>query len=182
MQNPAETSIKYRDDVLSIPKHMNVDAPYWYTRHRGTASLTGSLKIGRLKLSLRERYQFTYRMTAQCNRERYYYMYFPPLFEMWDETPETLTDNKNTKSDHKLRSRLSVSYDIKKCPFEPFAEVEVYNALDNTFAFDKIRYTLGTDYKVSKKAKIKVYYRYQDYSDIDDISDHILGLGISMEL
>ncbi|MBE6292626.1 MAG: DUF2490 domain-containing protein [Bacteroidales bacterium] len=182
MQNPRETTIKYRDDDPTIPKHKNVDASYWYTRHRATASLTGSLKVGRFKFSLRERYQFTHRMAAECSRERYYYFYIPGMISQWDENPEYLTDAKTVKNDHKLRTRLSASYDIKGSKFEPFAEVEIYNQLDNALQFDKIRYTLGTEYKVSKKAKFNLFYRYQDYSDIDDISGHILGLGISMEL
>ena len=189
MNYPSETAIKYEtdddgNDVLDaegnpIPKHMNVDAPYWTARHRAMASLTGSVKWGRFKFSLRERYQYTYRMAAECDRERYYYF---SDFGEWDlENAEPLVDEKKAKSDHKLRSRLSVSYDIKKCPWEPFAEVEVYNELDNAFAFDKVRYTIGTEYKINKEHKVKVYYRYQDYAAFDDVDDHVLGVGYAFE-
>ena len=75
MHYPAETAIKYETDDEGnfelddndnfIPKHKNVDAAYWTARHRATASLTGSFKWKRLKFSLRERYQFTYRMPSQ---------------------------------------------------------------------------------------------------------------------
>ena len=189
MNYPGETGIKYLEDDNgnpelddegnAIPKHMNVDAPYWTARHRATASLTGSVKWNRFKFSLRERYQYTYRLAAQCDRTRYYY--FAP-FEQWDmENPEQMVDDKAAKSDHKLRSRLSVSYDIKKCPFEPYAEVEVYNELDNAFAFDKVRYTVGTEYKINKEHKLKVFYRYQDYADYDEVGVHVLGLGYAFE-
>ena len=189
MQYMGDTEVKYQTDdegnyILDaedelIPKHMNVDAAYWTARHRATASLTGSFKWGRAKFSLRERYQYTYRMAAQCDRTRYYY--FAP-FEQWDmENPEYMVDEKLAKSDHKLRTRLQVSYDIKKCPFEPFAEVEVYNELDNAFALDKVRYTVGTEYKINKENKLKVFYRYQDYADIDEVSGHVLGLGYAFE-
>ena len=97
------------------------------------------------------------------------------------ETPELMVDEKVAKSDHKLRTRLQVSYDIKGCPLEPFAEVEIYNELDNDFALDKVRYTVGTDYKINKKNKLKVYYRYQDCVDIDKVSGHVLGLGYAFE-
>ncbi len=189
-----ETTIKYVTDDDGnyeldaegnpIPDRMNVDDAYWAARHRFTASLTGSVKWGRFKFSLRERYQFTHRMRSYCDRERYYY--FESL-KKWDyelsdfEQPELLTDEKKSKSDHKLRSRLAVSYDIKKCPFEPFAEVEVYNELDNAFAYDKIRYTVGTEYKINKEHKLKLYYRYQDYADIDEVSGHVLGIGYAFE-
>ena len=189
MYGLSEETVKYRTDedgnyVLDkagnpIPKHMNVDYPYWYTRHRATASLTGSVKWGRFKFSLRERYQFTHRMRSYCDRLRYDYC---SSLERWDyEEPEKLIDEKKSKSDHKLRSRLAVSYDIKKCPFEPFAEVEVYNELDNAFAYDKIRYTVGADYKINKEHKLTLYYRYQDYADGDEVSGHVLGLGYAFE-
>ena len=194
MYGLGETAIKYctvdDDDYEEvegnpIPRHKNVDSPYWYTRHRVTASLTGSVKWGRFKFSLRERYQFTHRMRSYCDRERHYY-FGEPLYK-WDYEledfgqPETLVDEKKAKSDHKLRSRLSVSYDIKQCPFEPFAEVEMYNELDKAFAYDKIRYTVGTDYKFNKEHKLTLYYRYQDYADIDEVSGHILGIGYAFE-
>ena len=206
MHYPAETAIKYETDDEGnfelddndnfIPKHKNVDAAYWTARHRATASLTGSFKWKRLKFSLRERYQFTYRMPSQCNRTRWYY---DPFHEMFDapeyyldenqynqdgtlnEDYSYMTDEKKAKSDHKLRSRLSVSYDIKKCPFEPFAEIEIYNQLDDDFAFDKIRYTIGTEYKIDKKNKLKAFYRYQDSADIDEVGGHVLGLGYAFE-
>lgn len=202
MHGLGETAIKYNtddegnfevdDDGNLIPKHMNVDAPYWYTRHRVTASLTGSVKWGRFKFSLRERYQFTHRMRSYCDRTRWYYDPFHKMFPedvpeyYLDDDPESddysyMTDEKKSKSDHKLRSRLAVSYDIKKCPFEPFAEVEVYNELDNAFAYDKIRYTIGTEYKINKEHKLSLYYRYQDYADVDEVSGHVLGVGYAFE-
>lgn len=202
MYGLGETTIKYeKNDDGSyeqdengnfIPKHKNVDAPYWYTRHRGTASLTGSVKWGRFKFSLRERYQFTHRMRSYCDRERWYYnpfhVMFPddiPEYEL-DDDPESedysyMTDTKSAKNDHKLRSRLAVSYDIKKCPFEPFIEVEVYNQLDNAFAYDKIRYTIGTEYKINKEHKLTLYYRCQDYADTDEVVNHVLGIGYAFE-
>lgn len=196
-----ETTIKYEteDDGSyeldaegnPIPKHMNVDDAYWATRHRATASLTGSVKWGRFKFSLRERYQYTYRMPSQCDRTRWYYRKRTGKYYLdedrfnGDGSPNEdysyMTDEKKAKSDHKLRSRLSASYDIKKCPFEPFAEIEVYNELDNAFAYDKIRYTVGTEYKINKEHKLKLYYRYQDYADIDEVSGHVLGIGYAFE-
>lgn len=201
MNYQGETTIKYEteDDGSyeldaegnPIPRHMNVDAAYWTVRHRATASLTGSVKWGRFKFSLRERYQYTYRMPSQCDRTRWYYKrrtgeyYLDEDVFNGDGSPNEyysyMTDEKKAKSDHKLRSRLSASYDIKKCPFEPFAEIEVYNELDNAFAYDKIRYTVGTEYKINKEHKLKLYYRYQDYADIDEVSGHVLGIGYAFE-
>ena len=201
MNYPGETKIKYETDDEGnyeldsegspIPKHMNVDAPYWTARHRATASLTGSVKWGRFKFSLRERYQYTYRMAAQCDRTRWYYKertgeyYLDKDQFNGDGSPNEdysyMVDEKKAKSDHKLRSRLSVSYDIKKCPWEPFAEVEVYNELDKAFALDKARYTIGSEYKINKEHKLKLYYRYQDYAGSNEVNGHVLGLGYAFE-
>ena len=202
MYGLGETTIKYRTDDEDddegdegnnlVPKHKNVDSPYWYTRHRATVSLTGSVKWGRFKFSLRERYQFTHRMRSYCDRERWYYNPFHELFPdeipeyFVDDDPESedysyMTDTKSAKNDHKLRSRFAVSYDIKNCPLSPFAEVEVYNQLDNSFAYDKIRYTIGAEYKINKEHKLTLYYRCQDYADMDEVINHVLGVGYAFE-
>ena len=201
MYGLGETTIKYRTDDEDddegdegnnlVPKHKNVDSPYWYTRHRATASLTGSVKWGRFKFSLRERYQFTHRMGAYCERERWYYSQRKGEFYLDDEPLNDdgsenedysyMTDTKKVKSDYKLRSRLAVSYDIKNCPLSPFAEVEVYNQLDNSFAYDKIRYTIGAEYKINKEHKLTLYYRCQDYADMDEVINHVLGVGYAFE-
>lgn len=188
--NPAETSQKYEDDGAT-PKHINVDDAYWGMKHRATASLSGSWKVGRFKLGLRERYQYTYRAAATCDRIRWYYN---PLHEIVPEVEEYylvddpndadysyFTDNKNPKSDHKLRSRFSASYNIRQCKFEPFAEIEFYNELDNRLLLDKIRYTVGSDYKISKTQKVSAYYRYQDHSDGDELGGHVIGVGFSFD-
>ena len=194
---PGKTTIKYLTDGTT-PKHMNVDAAYWGPRHRATASLTGSFKVGRFKLSLRERYQYTYRVATTCQRTRYYYNPLYDLFkdinpdiEEWylnedatDEDYSYMTDAKNPKHYHKLRSRFAASYDIRKSKFEPFAEVEAFNDLTSNFALEKMRYTIGTDYKLSKTSKLSLYYRYQsEFSDDDDdeTGGHIVGLSYSFD-
>ena len=189
--NPAETTVKYMADGIT-PKHKNDDAAYWGAKHRATASLNGSFKAGRWKIGLRERYQFTYRAAANCERTRWYYNpfyeFFPEEVDEWylEEDPESaeysfLTDSKSPKADNKLRSRLSASYNIKHSKFEPFAELEIYTNIDNTFAIDKIRYTFGTDYKLSKTSKLSAYYRYQDQSDEDEVGGHVIGIGYSFD-
>lgn len=188
--NPAETAIKYLTD--GTPKHKNVDAAYWGAKHRATASLSGSWKAGRFKIGLRERYQYTYTAPASCERTRWYYNpfyeFFPEDVEEWylnedknDAEYSYITDAKNPKSDNKMRSRFDVSYNIKHCKFEPFAEMEMYNDLDRNFAIDKIRWTIGTDYKVNKTSKFSFYYRFQDQSDEDEVGGHVIGVGYSFD-
>ena len=63
---------------------------------------------------------------------------------------------------------------------EPYANVELYNA----WSVEKVRYTVGLDWKIVKGQKLGVYYRYQDNSKDDDDNDrnmHILGLSYKVK-
>lgn len=148
---------------------------YWTSRHRTNVSLIGSVKFGSFKLSLRERWQYTYRQET-TKFESYYIIYDSslPMEPLIDGLKE-----KTVKAKHSnvLRSRLQVEYDKKGLLIEPYASVEVYNDFDG-FKIKKMRYTIGGDYKITKKHSVGLYYRYQDFFGNDDgESTHILGVG-----
>ena len=148
---------------------------YWTNRHRVNAALTGSVKIGRFKLSLRERWQYTYR--PESKKFETDYVFYDPSLNVQPEIDGPKEKTVKEKHSHVLRSRLQVEYDIKGVPFEPYASVEMYNDFDG-FKVNKIRYTIGGDYKIAKKHSIGLYYRYQDFPDSDKgESTHILGVG-----
>lgn len=141
---------------------------YWQPRHRGFLSLTGSVKWKNFEFSLRERYQYTYRTS---------------------KTVETIDINGNSghkevdsKGKHILRSRLEVEYKIKKCNLTPFLSYELYSGLQEAMATDKMRYTVGTSYKINKKHSVNAYYRYIDNSDDDEAAGHIIGIGYKIKL
>ena len=140
---------------------------YWATRHRFTASLTASYTYKkRLTVSLRERYQYTYRPAHTTTRYDF---------------DNTCWEDTEVKSKHKslLRSRLKVEYDIRHCPVDPFASVEFYNSL----RLDKTRLQLGADYKIKKKHTLSLFYRYQIVNDDEDSETniHMVGLGYSFK-
>lgn len=138
---------------------------YWGIRHRLYASLSGSYKFSNnLKFSLRERWQYTYRPEKTVTR--------------WDFDNESWEDKVRTGSGkNQLRSRFEISYDKKRMLFTPYASVEFYHAK----SLEKIRYTAGTDIRLSKQHSLSVYYRYQQMKDVDedayDPDMHYLGLG-----
>ena len=132
---------------------------YWGTRHRFHFDLTGSIKLGNFDLSLRERWQYTYRPETTTTRYDFDNSY-------WEDT------TVKSKNKHVLRSRLQVEYDIPNCKITPFASVELYNG----WKLQKIRYTLGADWKLAKQHTIGAFYRYQSVQDDDDPNRHILGL------
>ena len=137
---------------------------YWGLRHRFNVSLTGSQKFGNLELSLRERWQYTYRPEHTVD-ERYSY-----YDEDWDGEEHTYRG----KGKNVLRSRLMAEYKITYIPLTPFASVETYNAWN----LEKIRYTVGGDWRINKKNIVTMFYRYQHVNDDSDLeaNRHIIGL------
>lgn len=138
-------------------------AEFWGSRHRVNVSLTASCKVGNFDLSLRERWQYTYRPEVTVDRIRL-------------SDGAVLEDDKtfDSKGKNVLRSRAMAEYKIKDFPITPYASVELFNASK----LEKIRYTAGADYKINKKNVVGMYYRYQHVNDDSDEEPnrHVIGL------
>lgn len=161
-----ESKSKYRSDGSLKWKRQS----YWQPRYRGYAALTGDVNLGRFNIALRERYQITYRPEYTATRN--YYM----RDGAYNYSEEDIRESKTTQV---LRSRLTISYDIRHCPLAPFVSAEVTNDLDG-FVVDKLRYTGGVDWKVNKKNIISLAYMYQDVradDGEDDRNSHIISVG-----
>ena len=141
-------------------------ADYWGTRHRFSLSLTFDKKLfGDFRFSLRERWQYTYR-PAHTVSERWSY-----LDNAYDGKEKTYS----AKGKNVLRSRLQVEYDKKGLNFTPYANVEFFNA----WSLQKVRYTAGLDWKLSKQHSLGAFYRYQTVRDDDDDLEsnrHLIGV------
>lgn len=138
---------------------------YWGVRHRLHASLTGTYKFSNnIRLSLRERWQYTYRPEKSVERWDFDHV-------KWEEKV------RGGKGKNQLRSRLQVEYDKKKALLTPYASVELYNS----WAIEKVRYTLGTDIRLSKQHALGIYYRFQNMRNVDDDDYdpdmHYVGIG-----
>jgi opacity protein-like surface antigen len=151
---------EYDDDDVYTPY-------YWQPRQRFGAGMTGSYKFGRLSLSLREMYQYTY------HRERVTSASYDIFAGEW-------SFNKQTISKHKgyLRSKLEAEYNIRKSRFTPFASCELYSDVSD-FDTSKVRYTLGTDYKINKHNALNVFYRFIDGKNNDS---HVIGIGYTFKI
>ncbi|MBC8618557.1 MULTISPECIES: DUF2490 domain-containing protein [Parabacteroides] len=135
----------------------NHETKGWEVRHRYYFFATGSYRINRFTVSLRERFQSTYRVGVKETSKRAN----PKLY---------------------LRSRLEVEYDIRNCKFEPFASVELYNTLNDPQGnkMNKLKYTAGSKYKLNKRNSLQLYYRYVNFKDDDEGNGkHMIGLGYS---
>ena len=134
------------------------------------AGLTGSYKFSNgLKLSLRERWQYNYR--PETSTERY-------KLKIADKTMTLDGDYaRSGKAKSQLRSRLQLEYDRKGALLTPYASAELYNS----WAIEKIRYTVGTDINLTKQHTLNVFYRFQNMKNVDDDEYdpdmHYLGVG-----
>ena len=159
----------FREDVSfqtsGIPKKWRPS--YWGVRHRFSLSATGSYKFSNnIRISLRERWQYTYRPEKTIGRFNFNEEKFG-----WEDKVRA------SKGKSQLHSRLQVEYDKKRALLTPFASVELYNSM----AIEKVRYTLGTDFNITKHHTFSVFYRFQDMhnvsSDDYDPDMHYLGAG-----
>lgn len=163
----------------------NVDHGYWRSRHRATVDLTGKWRVGRFTLGIRERYQFTHYNAATTLRDRYRQEIPEDMAGGWSGDKFTYggktfgrhtlaTDDKPAKDRHLLRSRFGIDYNIRHCPFTPYASFEFHNDLQEGLDLDKTRLTLGTEWKISKHHRLDLSYVMQNSHDSDDNDNGLL--------
>lgn len=159
----------YIDDVVSEDSWngYNERDDYWSPRHRLSIDVTPTVKLWKwLRISLRERYQFTRRMqsTAEDVKYRYAKLYNGSGdflgYELMDDYPISEIDTIGTENSHILRSRLKLAVDKKGWRFGPFVSVEFHNSLNSgcNFNLEKIRSAIGTGYKINKRNEITLAY------------------------
>lgn len=160
----------YRESISVGSSKTKWRPSYWGPRHRFHASLSGDYKVwSNLRVSLRERWQYTYRPELSVTRWKI------------DENTKTKTLDadytRDGKAKHQLRSRLQVEWDQKRALLTPYASVEFYHSM----AIEKVRYTVGTDVKINKQHSLGLFYRFQDMRNVDDDDYdpdmHYLGVG-----
>lgn len=161
-------------------KGYNVDAAHWAPRHRISFEVTADKRFWKtLRISLRERYQFTHQAARDVDRTRYR----DPSYDAdgnitgYDEVEEVVK-TKLAWNRHLLRSRLKFAIDRKGLKWEPFFSVELHNDMGDGWDLDKVRTITGVEYAVSKQHKISAGYVFNHENDIDgDQNIHALSIG-----
>lgn len=159
----------YRDDIMDDDHWdgYNVRDSYWSPRHRASLDVTGTVKLWKwLRISLRERYQFTRNSPMDVNDTKYRYNKILNSdgefqgYELKNGYPEVEVDEREDKNSNVLRSRLKLEVDKKGWNLAPFVSCEVHNNLNigNKMVLEKVRSSAGMEYKVSKKHKITLAY------------------------
>ena len=143
-------------------------ADYWGQRHRFNISLTASQDFGDLTVSLRERWQYTYRPEKTVKR------YSNVDNDDYDFGEYRDDHTYKGKGSNKWRNRLQLKYKLTK-QWRPYVNAE---STIGGSGLDKIRYVAGTEYRLSKQHSFDVRYLYQHvYKDEDEGNRHVLGLG-----
>ena len=119
----------------------------WQIRHRLNFDATGSVRLGNVKLSLRERVRVQFR-------------------------GDSVNKYEHVNPEITLRSRLKGALNLRNGRWEPYAFAEVYTTLNavgavNNYLREPIRYAnyinrvrvgLGTEMKLSNSSKLDFYY------------------------
>ena len=143
-------------------------ADYWGQRHRLNVSLTASQDFGDLTVSLRERWQYTYRPEKTVKR---YSNVDNDDYDLGEYVGEHTYDGTGS---NKWRNRLQLKYKLTK-QWRPYVNAE---STIGGSGLDKMRYAVGTEYRLSKQHSFDVKYMYQHiYKDTDEGNRHVLGIG-----
>lgn len=146
-------------------------AKYWGLRHRINVSLTASQSFGNLSVSLRERWQYTYRPEKTVTR---YYVNTTNSHDAGDEADE---HTYSSKSKNVWRNRLQLKYKVSKM-WRPYISAESSIAS----GLEKIRYAAGTEIRLSKQHSLDLRYLFQkSYNDDDEGDKHIIGIGYTFK-
>lgn len=116
------------------------DNSEYHLRHKWFADIKGSLPLGHFEFSTRFRFQVV---------------------------KKTFYENAGDKiPDYHSRIRLKGVYKIPEFPVNPYISIESFSAMfeNSDRLIDKNRFTLGFEYKISKKHSVETAYIYQrDY-------------------
>lgn len=185
LNNLRELNDKYDENTYVTPDGTTTETyyvgyndkhAYWRSRHRTSVSLDASYKLNkRWSVSLKETFQFTHFCEASATVDKYRLIDEEDLESGYNQTTETKDYAPKDRS--VLRSKLTVQYNIRHCPVNPYVSVDYGCGLNYTAR--KWKYTAGADINLTanKQHKLDVFYRYQTENDDDDPNGHFIGAG-----
>lgn len=157
----AKAGVSYSMINYFHPRNDEHEHNFFELRHRYNIYVEGEYSPGRFNFSLKERVQGTYRVL------------------------DSLTSAK-TNPKYVLRSKASLSYNIKGVPLEPFAYIEFFNALEqgsDMLEFKSYRWSTGLKYSFNKKLSIKLGYLFTSDAESDESDrSNVLTIGFGYKL
>ncbi len=163
------------EGIITYQEGYNWTQRHWRQRHRTSAGLSASYSPSkRWTFSLKETFQYNhYCRIDSVARIKYRWRENGDSDEMTYR--ELVRKEYKAKDKTVLRSKLTVEYNIKGLPLNPYASVDYGVGLN--YGAHKWKYTVGTDYKVNKQQKLTLFYRFQHEDDDDEPNGHLIGLG-----
>ena len=179
------------DDPQTL-KNYKITPGYWHSKHR--IKVEAAFQFPKLwnciRISLRERYQYTWRSEFTTDRWKYRVFKHDTSiggvdYKKGDLKPSTPDDPNPSldpkvnecESTHYLRSRVKVQLDKKRCPWSPFVSYELYNDLGSGFRVGKTRLSAGTGYSITKQHEVGLAYIFS--TEYDDVTDHAHIISLS---
>lgn len=160
----------------------NYSDSYIDKRHRLTALLQASYEIGRLKVTVRETYQFTHTDSAKFTKDKYRYELVDPIDDSKNWTIEyKVLDSKAASDKGVIRSKINMDYDIPHWKYDPFVSYEIFNGIDKGFEIEKSRITAGVEFSFNKMHNFEVAYMWQNQHDDDEPAGSFICLSYKLE-
>lgn len=141
--------------------------PYFQNTHRLYFDLTGSWKTGQFSFGVRERYIYAHTMAEGLD-----YIDASGNWQRWEYSKEN--------DDHKLRSKVTIAYDIRKTPLQPYVANELFFGTD---FFQQSRLFAGLGIRASRISSFQVYYMWQyKVKTTPKFSNHVIGLDYTIKI
>lgn len=173
-QSLSELNEHYSDKTGALNGY-NWTANYWRNRYRISTGISANYTINkRWSIALKETFQYTHNLKADSvDRVKYRYNGDDELYAVGDKKAVRAKDIML------LRSKFTLTYNIRRLPVNPFASVEYCAGQRHV---ERWKYTGGVSYNIQKKAKLSVFYRYQTENDDDDPNGHFVGWSLKFNL
>lgn len=193
INNLAETEDKYKteeyeyftpDGVVTETETYyngyNHTEHFWRNRHRASVALSAAYTPNkRWKFSLKETFQYNHFCSASKTTDKWRPNDIEDI-DMGLYLKETEVKRVKAKDRTVLRSKIVAQYDIKRCPIDPYLSGEYGCGLN--YSANKWKFEAGADYKLNKKNKFNIFYRYLTENDDDEPNGHLIGIGYSIKL
>lgn len=191
--SPDKTKDKEPDEDDEWTSGYNFYKKHWTPRHRTSLEASTSIKLWKwCRISLRERYQYTYQPAEDVDRLKYrevedkHLVGFEngqPIYEVDDMEVTQKWDVKSYDAEHThyLRSRLKVEVDKKRLPWKPFLSVELQNDLSDAMSLHKVRAMVGTEYNINKQHSVQAAYVFSNKGEEENSRQHAFCVGYSYE-
>lgn len=104
-------------------------------------------------------------------------------FDLKAKTRYIVEFARDNETDHYLRERLTVSYDIPKFKFNPFINTEFIFHMDpGKVENEQIRLDIGVERNLGKHHKMQGWYRYNIERNVNNpVNSHIIGIDYVFE-